>query len=70
MRPPPLVISILTQLSKIIPTWKLIPTNDIIDLAFKVPEVRQAVYFFFPYLNFITDDHKYSLIDNHTHLRC
>ena len=45
MRPSPLVINILTKLSKVIPTWKIIPTNDIIDLAFKVPEVRAAVYF-------------------------
>ncbi|XP_062092737.1 caffeoylshikimate esterase-like [Humulus lupulus] len=43
MKPPPLVINILSKLSNIIPTWKIIPTNDIIDLAFKVPEVRQAV---------------------------
>ncbi|XP_024021537.1 caffeoylshikimate esterase isoform X1 [Morus notabilis] len=43
VKPHPVVISILTKLSKIIPTWKIIPTNDIIDLAFKVPEVRQAV---------------------------
>ncbi|KAL5569159.1 hypothetical protein UlMin_025734 [Ulmus minor] len=43
MRPPPIVISVLTMLAKIIPTWKIIPTNDIIDLAFKVPEVRQQI---------------------------
>ncbi|PON75335.1 Alpha/beta hydrolase fold [Parasponia andersonii] len=43
MRPHPVVINILTKLCKIIPTWKIIPTNDIIDLAFKVPEVREAV---------------------------
>ncbi|PON91486.1 Alpha/beta hydrolase fold [Trema orientale] len=43
MRPHPVVINILTKLCKIIPTWKIIPTNDVIDLAFKVPEVREAV---------------------------
>lgn len=43
VKPHPIVINILTKLAKIIPTWKIIPTNDIIDLAFKVPEVRQAV---------------------------
>lgn len=43
MRPSPLVINVLTKLTKIIPTWKIIPSNDIIDLAFKVPEVRKAV---------------------------
>ncbi|KAK3422412.1 hypothetical protein EUGRSUZ_G02767 [Eucalyptus grandis] len=42
-KPPPLVINILTKLTNIIPTWKIIPTPSIIDLAFKVPEVRKQV---------------------------
>ncbi|KAJ4848164.1 hypothetical protein Tsubulata_034125 [Turnera subulata] len=43
MRPPPLVISVLTKLTHVIPTWKIIPSKDIIDMAFKVPEVREQV---------------------------
>lgn len=43
VRPHPLVITILTKLCRIIPTWKIIPTNDIIDLAFKEPSVREQV---------------------------
>ncbi|XP_022138957.1 caffeoylshikimate esterase-like [Momordica charantia] len=43
MRPNPMMISMLTKLSKLIPTWKLIPTEDIIDIAFKVPEVRKQI---------------------------
>ncbi|XP_030512336.1 caffeoylshikimate esterase-like [Rhodamnia argentea] len=43
MRPHPMVITVLTQLCRIIPTWKIIPTDDIIDLAFKEPEVREQI---------------------------
>ncbi|XP_054794658.1 caffeoylshikimate esterase-like isoform X2 [Prosopis cineraria] len=43
MKPSPLVINMLTALSKIIPTWKLVPTKDIVDLAFKDSEVRKQV---------------------------
>ncbi|OWM87540.1 hypothetical protein CDL15_Pgr022652 [Punica granatum] len=43
MRPHPLVISVLTKLCNIIPTWKIIPTKDIIDLAFKQPEIREQI---------------------------
>lgn len=43
MRPNPLVINVLTKLCKIIPTWKIIPTQDIIDIAFKVPEIRKQI---------------------------
>ncbi|GAA0169200.1 phospholipase [Lithospermum erythrorhizon] len=43
MKPHPIVISILTKLSTIIPTWKIIPTQDIIDVAFRQPEVRAEV---------------------------
>jgi acylglycerol lipase len=41
-----MVISILRKLCSVIPTWKIIPTKDIVDAAFKLPEVRQQVYFF------------------------
>lgn len=43
MKPHPIVIKILTKLSNYIPTWKLIPGQDIVDVAFKVPEVREQI---------------------------
>ncbi|CAA6661787.1 unnamed protein product [Spirodela intermedia] len=43
MKPHPIVISILTRLCKVIPTWKIIPTKDIIDTAIKCPERRMEV---------------------------
>ncbi|XP_057981785.1 caffeoylshikimate esterase-like isoform X1 [Malania oleifera] len=43
VKPNPLVINILTKLCKIIPTWKLIPTKDIIDIAFREPKKREAI---------------------------
>uniref|UniRef100_A0A2P2JKM0 Caffeoylshikimate esterase n=1 Tax=Rhizophora mucronata TaxID=61149 RepID=A0A2P2JKM0_RHIMU len=42
-KPHPMVINVLTKLCNYIPTWKIIPTKDIIDTAFKVPEVREQV---------------------------
>ncbi|GAU12142.1 hypothetical protein TSUD_01080 [Trifolium subterraneum] len=43
LRPNAMMVSILSALSKVIPTWKIIPTADIVDIAFKEPEVRQQV---------------------------
>lgn len=43
MRPHPVVMNLLTTLCKVIPTWKLIPTQDIIDSAIKNPEYREEV---------------------------
>ncbi|XP_065872578.1 caffeoylshikimate esterase-like [Euphorbia lathyris] len=43
MKPPTMVINVLSKLSNYIPTWRLVPGKDIIDLAFKVPEVRDQV---------------------------
>ncbi|XP_028799525.1 caffeoylshikimate esterase-like [Neltuma alba] len=43
MKPNIAAIKVLTLLSKVIPTWKIIPTQDIIDVAFKVPQVRHQV---------------------------
>ncbi|CAL9765194.1 unnamed protein product [Musa acuminata subsp. burmannicoides] len=43
MKPHPLVISILKKLCSIIPTWKMIPAKDMIDIAIKDPEKRQEV---------------------------
>ncbi|KAK6139952.1 hypothetical protein DH2020_026328 [Rehmannia glutinosa] len=42
-RPSPLVITILTSLARIIPTWKLTPTPDIVDVAFRDPQVVKEV---------------------------
>jgi acylglycerol lipase len=43
LRPHPIVISVLQKLTKIIPTWKIIPTEDIIDAAFRVQQVRDEI---------------------------
>ncbi|KAL5986100.1 hypothetical protein ACLOJK_028090 [Asimina triloba] len=43
MRPHPFVISSLKQLANLIPTWKLIPTPDIIEVAFRQPRVREQI---------------------------
>lgn len=43
MKPPALVISVLTKLCRVIPTWKIVPVQDIIDIAFKQPEIRKQV---------------------------
>ncbi|XP_010253357.1 PREDICTED: caffeoylshikimate esterase-like [Nelumbo nucifera] len=43
MKPHAVVINVLTQLCKIIPTWKIIPTKDIIDIAIKEPQRREEV---------------------------
>ncbi|XP_077215502.1 caffeoylshikimate esterase-like [Tasmannia lanceolata] len=43
MRPHPLVINVLRKLCKIIPTWKIVPTKDIIDIAIKNREKREEV---------------------------
>ncbi|CAO2816518.1 unnamed protein product [Amaranthus hypochondriacus] len=43
MKPSPLVISFLTKLAKIVPTWKIVPGQDIIDLAVRDPQKKLAV---------------------------
>jgi len=35
VKPHPVVISLLTQVEEIIPKWKIVPTKDVIDSAFK-----------------------------------
>lgn len=44
MKPSPLVISVLSKLSGVIPTWRIIPGQDIIETAFKQPEIRKQVF--------------------------
>lgn len=43
LKPHPVVINILRKLTTVIPTWKIVPTKDIIDLAFKEPEKREQI---------------------------
>ncbi|CAM0950603.1 unnamed protein product [Alopecurus aequalis] len=43
MKPAPIVITILSKLSNVIPTWKIIPSEDIIDRAIKNKEWRAQV---------------------------
>lgn len=43
MKPPQLVINVLTKLTKIIPTWKIVPGQDIVDVAFRDPKIREEV---------------------------
>lgn len=43
IKPHPMVISFLTKLTRFIPTWKIVPSNDIIDVAFKETHIRKQV---------------------------
>ncbi|XP_052477601.1 caffeoylshikimate esterase isoform X2 [Gossypium raimondii] len=43
MKPHPLVISVLQKVNKFIPTWRIVPGQDIIDAAFRQPEIRAQV---------------------------
>ncbi|KAG1365728.1 caffeoylshikimate esterase-like [Cocos nucifera] len=43
MKPHPMVVSILRKLCNIIPTWKIVPTQDIINAAVKNPEKREEI---------------------------
>lgn len=43
MKPHPFVVKILKNLCSVIPTWKIVPTQDIIEVAMKNPELRKEV---------------------------
>ncbi|KAM0941293.1 putative 2-acylglycerol O-acyltransferase [Dioscorea sansibarensis] len=43
MKPHPVIVNLLGKLASIIPTWRLTPTQDIIEVAFKNPEFRNEV---------------------------
>ncbi|KAJ9540053.1 hypothetical protein OSB04_026559 [Centaurea solstitialis] len=43
MKPPQIVVNVLVQLTKFIPTWKVVPGQDIIELAFRDPEIREEI---------------------------
>lgn len=43
VKPHPMVISLLTKVEDVIPRWKIVPTKDVIDSAFKDPVKREEV---------------------------
>lgn len=43
VKPHPVVVNILTKMEDIIPKWKIVPTKDVIDSAFKDPSKREEV---------------------------
>ncbi|XP_040380221.1 caffeoylshikimate esterase [Oryza brachyantha] len=43
VKPHPVVVRLLTQVEEIIPKWKIVPTKDVIDSAFKDPIKREKI---------------------------
>jgi pimeloyl-ACP methyl ester carboxylesterase len=43
MRPHPVVVNILRAMTSIIPTWKVVPTADVIDAAYRMQEKRDEI---------------------------
>ncbi|MCD9560432.1 hypothetical protein HAX54_019114 [Datura stramonium] len=43
MRPHPMVTSVVTKLCNFIPTWKIVPTQDVTESAFRDTEVRKEI---------------------------
>ncbi|RWW69404.1 hypothetical protein BHE74_00022999 [Ensete ventricosum] len=43
VKPHPVVVNLLTRVEEIIPKWKIVPTKDVIDSAFKDPIKREEV---------------------------
>lgn len=43
LKPHPVVVNILTGFEEIIPKWKIVPTKDVIDSAFKDPVKREEI---------------------------
>ncbi|KAJ4802119.1 alpha/beta-Hydrolases superfamily protein [Rhynchospora pubera] len=43
VKPHPVVVTLLTQVEEIIPKWKIVPTKDVIDSAFKDPIKREKI---------------------------
>ncbi|KAK4355668.1 hypothetical protein RND71_024639 [Anisodus tanguticus] len=39
----PMVITLLTKVEDVIPRWKIVPTKDVIDSAFKDPVKREEL---------------------------
>jgi len=44
MKPNSMVVSVLSALSKVAPSWRIVPSPDVIDMAFKEPKVREEVF--------------------------
>ncbi|XP_030543261.1 caffeoylshikimate esterase-like [Rhodamnia argentea] len=43
VKPHPVVVNLLTKVEEIIPKWKIVPTKDVIDSAFKDPIKREQL---------------------------
>ncbi|KAM7274770.1 hypothetical protein ACFE04_016636 [Oxalis oulophora] len=43
LKPHPVVVNLLTKVEEIIPKWKIVPTKDVIDYAFKDPIKREEI---------------------------
>ena len=39
--PPPVVVAVLKVFARIIPQWKIVPRESLIDVAYRQPEKRQ-----------------------------
>ena len=56
MKPHQVVINILTGFEDLIPKWKIVPSKDVIDSAFKDPVKREEVSLFSLCLKMICSD--------------
>ncbi|MQM22894.1 hypothetical protein Taro_055953, partial [Colocasia esculenta] len=43
MKPPAIFVSLLGTVSRMFPTWRVVPTQDIVNIAIKTPERREEV---------------------------
>eukprot|EP00249_Psilotum_nudum_P021126 c27982_g3_i1 orf=348-1421(-) len=43
LKPPRIVVTVLTKLASLIPTWKIVPTKDILEVGFKDPLKREEI---------------------------
>ncbi|TYH06233.1 hypothetical protein ES288_A08G140200v1 [Gossypium darwinii] len=43
VKPHPMVVNMLTKVEEIIPKWKIVPTKNVIDTAFKDPIKRETI---------------------------
>ncbi|GJW96232.1 caffeoylshikimate esterase-like protein [Tanacetum coccineum] len=43
MKPSPLMFNVLVQLIRFIPTWKIVPGQDLLEIAFRDPKIRQEI---------------------------
>ncbi|KAE9611600.1 putative 2-acylglycerol O-acyltransferase [Lupinus albus] len=41
--PNAMMVNILTGLSKVAPKWKIVPSEDMIEIGYKMPEVREQI---------------------------